>query len=665
MKFGIPGQVTAVGQPGQRGSTSLGHRGVSTTEGHDRPDDESYGRPGNTQGYHSAAEGEAPTVPTAGPPAFRTGTPNAGAVDTLLDELADIRLILQEVMPRSAIGALQREINQLGERADNCRRERVDGATVAAIQRQLAEIREALRTLRPAESLLGMARVLRQLSRKITMIGGAGDAVVLEQVEIAVVAMRNIVSHAASRAALVKLSEEVRALGAQLDDARSRADSRIFSALETRIAMLADQLQARDRSGPNVPDELKALIERLINRIELAAESFTAPARLEHLIAKLAEKLDACDAGLDQLATIEATLAELFIHIERRHAPALGRDTPPAVEALWRDVAYLRKTEKQTQDSLEVAHGTLAHVVDRLAMIETDMRGAPPHSPNALTPASAGESPSAISEAPKPPSPLDETSAPATPPATEHYTTDTHILPDRPLKPGSRETQDLDPDLSGERVIAPETAVPSPKPPSIEDCGGTSTFIAAARRAAQVASRSALMENGAAQVVSAPDDRPARQFGKLGALIGGMIIITVLGGLQVMGLLPDFSGEVEMNTTPRPAATSNEDIVPPSMPSFAGVPASASEDPRGFPVLSPVRPQLDIFRYVDGATITTRTTGQVAPGWTLEQLLEAQMTSDRWDDATSGVTATASAPARRKRPVVGPMLDLGSSRHAQ
>jgi len=80
--------------------------------------------------------------------------------------------------------------------------------------------------------------------------------------------MRSVVSHAASHAALAKQSEEVRALSAKLDQARNGADGRILSTLETRIAMLADQFQARDRSGPNVSDELKALVERLVERIE-------------------------------------------------------------------------------------------------------------------------------------------------------------------------------------------------------------------------------------------------------------------------------------------------------------------------------------------------------------------------------------------------------------
>jgi localization factor PodJL len=45
------------------------------------------------------------------------------------------------------------------------------------------------------------------------------------------------------------------------------------------------------------------------------------------------------------------------------------------LEALFHDVAQLRQTEKKTQDSLELVRGMLGHVVDRLAVIEIDMRG--------------------------------------------------------------------------------------------------------------------------------------------------------------------------------------------------------------------------------------------------------------------------------------------------
>jgi hypothetical protein len=668
MKSGIPGQIAEVGRPGHREPASLAHRDVSVAKGQDRPDDEGYRRLEGPEGYRSTGDRDARADPTAALFAFGTVTPITGAtpskqpgrvekrVDTLRNDLAEIRLILQEARPRSVIEALQRQITQLDERADQCRRTGIDAAAVAAIERRLAEIRDALRTLRPAESLLGVARVVQQLSHKIDIIAGAWDTAVLKHLEGAVAAMRSVVSHAASHAALAKQSEEVRALSAKLDQARTGADGRILSTLETRIAMLADQFQARDRSGPNVSDELKALVERLVERIErmeFIPASSAAPARLESLIAKLVEKLDACDARLDQLATIESTLAELLIHIERRQVPTLGRDAapPPAVEALSRDVADLRQTEKQTQDSLEVAYGTLAHVVDRLAMIETDMHGKPP----LATPA-----------APTAPSPLEEPATPPARPAIDHYPPDGHVLPDGPLESGSGAAYDPNSGSSVDRGILPETALRRAKPPIPEDIGGTSSFIAAARRAAQVASRSDLTENGPVPIEVGADDRSARHRGKLGALIGGTIIIMVLGVLQVMGFLLYFSGEADVSALPRTATTSSESIAPPPMPDQAlAVPVPATEDHRGVPMLSPARRQLDLFRYIDGSIITTPAPGPVVPGWTLEQLLEAQMSSERWNDATSGVAAAVSAPARRKLPVVGPALEPGPSRWAQ
>ncbi len=60
------------------------------------------------------------------------------------------------------------------------------------------------------------------------------------------------------------------------------------------------------------------------------------------------------------------------------------------MDALWRDLADLRQTERKTQDLLEFVHGTLGHLVDRLAMIETDMRGKPAPPPNAALPPQPG-----------------------------------------------------------------------------------------------------------------------------------------------------------------------------------------------------------------------------------------------------------------------------------
>ena len=436
----------------------------------------------------------------------RADVPNPAAVDTLRGDLAEIRLLLDDAAPRSDIEALQGEINELAERADESRGTGNAAAAVASIERRLTEIRDALCVLRPAESLLGMARVVQQASRKIEIIAGAWDPAVLEQLGSAVAAMRSIAAQAASPEALAKLSEEVRALGAKLDDAQRRADGRILSMLEGRVAMLVDQLQARERNGPNVPVELKALIERLIDRIErieLASERSAAPACLESLVARLVEKLDACDVRLDQLATIERALAELLTHVERWHAPALAREAAPspAVEALARHVADLRQAEEQIEDSLEVAHGTLAHVVDRLVMIEADLRGKPSQLPDTPPPAGTVVPSMAMPTAPLASLVPAERATRPEQPTIDHDPADTNVQPDRQPETGSGAVGDPNPDPSPDRSFTPEPALTRARPPIVEDSGGTSTFIAAARRAAQKESRS-----GPTQSVPAPID---------------------------------------------------------------------------------------------------------------------------------------------------------------
>ena len=185
----------------------------------------------------------------------RADVPNPAAVDTLRGDLAEIRLLLDDAAPRSDIEALQGEINELAERADESRGTDNAAAAVASIERRLTEIRDALCVLRPAESLLGMARVVQQASRKIEIIAGAWDPAVLEQLGSAVAAMRGIAAQAASPEALAKLSNEVCALGAKLDDAQRRADGRILSMLEGRVAMLVDQIQAHAGSIIASPGE--------------------------------------------------------------------------------------------------------------------------------------------------------------------------------------------------------------------------------------------------------------------------------------------------------------------------------------------------------------------------------------------------------------------------
>src|ERR1700678_692285 len=94
-------------------------------------------------------------------------------------------------------------------------------------------------------------------------------------------------------------------------------------------------------------------------------------AHLEDRIATLVKRLDASDSRLGLLEGVERGLADLLVHIEHlRSAKGEGESAaskPVAAEAIEHEVA-------RTQDSLEAVQGAVEHVVDRLAMIESDMR---------------------------------------------------------------------------------------------------------------------------------------------------------------------------------------------------------------------------------------------------------------------------------------------------
>src|SRR5581483_11754371 len=184
----------------------------------------------------------------------------------------------------------------------------------------------------------------------------------------------------ASNEALGQLAAEVRGLATKIDqvafpaDASGAAAVEALATLEKRIAHIADALETRMQSGGSVPPQLEAVIKGLsdkIERVQLSSGDTTALSHVEDRIVKLVEKLDASGARFSQLEAIERGLADLLVHLESG-APGSGR--APFVEGLQRDIA-------RTQNSLETVHGTLGAVVDRLSMIETDMRGAPPIAP--------------------------------------------------------------------------------------------------------------------------------------------------------------------------------------------------------------------------------------------------------------------------------------------
>jgi localization factor PodJL len=531
------------------------------------------------------------------------------AVETLRDDLAEIGMMLKEAMPRQAIEALESEIRSLSSRIDNERHAGADGAMMAGVERALGEVRDALHGLTPAESLVGFDQTLHGLSQKIDRIASVGqDPEALKQLEGAIVALRGVVSHVASNDALAQLSDEVRMLSTRVDQVTS---SDAFSMMEQRIAAIADALQ--QSRGVPVGDAagLETVVHSLAEKIDQLHGSRADPTAVNYLedrIMRLVEKLDASDARLDHLGAIERGLADLLIQMEgqRMSAPRGGMESHDA-DAIKRDV-------QRTQDSLEAVHGTLGHVVDRLATIEAGIRSNPQPRTAAMPERAEARADVPLAHVPLIASPAEPTlplpdmmtapsvaptqsamfqeavaETPAAPrvnpaPQLERRPIDPDLPPDHPLEPGAGRSRGSTP---AERIAASEAALENVRPPVIPDPAGKSNFIAAARRAAQAA----IVEAPPAKDKRAPEPAGDGEPGtsptsKLGGSIRKLVVgIAVLGFL--LGAAHFATTRFWPGTTPtaEPATTqaAHGESVPVAEPPRVNAPATSERQSTALP----------------------------------------------------------------------------------
>src|SRR5690606_1652943 len=211
-------------------------------------------------------------------------------------------------------------------------------------------------------------------------------------------ALRDLVSHVASSDALARLSEDVAMLAAKVDHlAANSIGQDKFAALEMRITALTAAIESREPAQAYMPAQVdlsemenavRALAER-IDRLEIPQQNYSRDfAQIESRISGLLQKLDNLDARFGRVDVVEKTLAHILTQVEQQRdmmenamrglGNAAAPTDPSAMDSIRREIADLRvghsASERRTQDSLEVVHGTLGHVVDRLAMMETDLR---------------------------------------------------------------------------------------------------------------------------------------------------------------------------------------------------------------------------------------------------------------------------------------------------
>jgi len=554
------------------------------------------------------------------------------SITAFRSELTEIRLALTEAMPRRAIESIENEVRSLARRIDDNRQSAaaIDGQALASIERALTDIREVLGSLTPAEQLAGYDEAIRNLGAKLDMILRANDDPrTVHQLESAIAALRGIVSNVASTDALARLSEDVHLLASKVDQlTRNSNHGDSFAALEQRIiASLTSALEGRDRPAVNDNSEqleaaLRALSDR-IDRMQVGSDGAAAFTHLEQRVSYLLERLEASsDHRAGNLGRVEDGLQDILRHLEKQHAAFAeladsSRNVPtpqaphPAqdsglIDLVKRELSDIRfgQTEagRHTQDSLEAVHSTLGHVVDRLAMIEGDLRTPRPASPQPepapvpiasapVFPAPIAPEPEAIAPAiaippqqkPELPNPAAtqalfaaaprdfHAAAPATepaapppmpmPPQAISEILEPHaakaarpaiapeLPPDHPLEPGTRPTGRIP--SPSERIAASEDAI-SEIPAAPRQPVSSSSFIAAARRAAQAAAaaqppeksgRAAKAGDKAAGDKAKDGKEPSTVTSKIrSVLVAASVVVIVLGTFKMAMILLDGSG---------------------------------------------------------------------------------------------------------------------------
>jgi localization factor PodJL len=563
-------------------------------------------------------------------------------------ELAEIRHAITEAMPRRAIESIENEIRSLSRRIDDTRQSGIDAQALAGIERALSEIREVLRSLTPAEQLAGYDEAIRNLGAKLDLILRANDdPSTVQQLEGAIAALRAIVSNVASNDALARLSDDVRTLSSKVDQlTRSEGNSDSFAILEQRIAALTSTLESRERPAASESTEhlegaLRALSDR-IDRMPVGNDSASAFAHLEQRVSYLLERLEAsADHRASNLGRVEEGLQDILRHIEKqqvtfaalaesKHSAAEPADAG-LIDLVKRELSDIRfsqsETDRHTQDSLEAVHNTLGHVVDRLAMIEGDLRTTriQPVAPPAETPpAPQAPPPQAAVPVAMPPQPKPELPnpaaaqapfataprefqaapaalpdvAPATPRAISEIlephaaaprpAIEPGLPPDHPLEPGTRPSgRGASP---SERIAASEDAI-SEIPAAAREKVSTSSFIAAARRAAQAAAAAAPGDKaarGPAKNSAGKAKEPSTITSKIRSLlVGASVVVIVLGTFKMAMTLLDVGGllpmpAMESSSEPPPAAAQPpaDDSAKPAMPDPAS-PSMISPTPIG------------------------------------------------------------------------------------
>jgi localization factor PodJL len=597
------------------------------------------------------------------------------ALAGLRSDLAAIARAIDEAMPRRALEALQSEVHALADRIGEGYGRGGDPAALETIERGLAGVHSALNQLTPAEGLSGFNARISELADKIDNVAAAGpDPETLRYLEAAINELRELSAGVASAEGVAAIAGDVQALGARIDHIAQTTGTTGLDSLAHRVNELTQALDTRVTEIGPLPNNLEALVKTLTDKLDRAdsgSRDQIAFDQLERQIAGLAEKIDAADQRTGNLSAIERGIQQLTLQVRaaredaattaervaRTVAADLASTLPHAsvdVSALKQDLETLHanhsESEQRTHETLEAVHDTLERLVERLTVVETDVRSderpvnmraaerPAPVAPFATMPALIPE-PAAAMPASGPP-------RPAPPMQRGERTPIAPDLPaDTPLEPGSAGRGRS----AAERIAASEAAL-GPLKREGGEVTGKANFIAAARRAAQAAANEGNASEGLRTEEHKEDETPTSLIGRFLAnrrralVLGVSALLVLYGAMQVLSIMGGSGAEA-----PRPTSSQTQPPPPTKLAAAAVAPAAPSAPA---PIVAAATPAVSPPPTAPGAQ--TPTEPLVAPTPTASLIAPMPV-------AARALPATQPAPASEPTGSVKPPMDIAAT----
>jgi localization factor PodJL len=451
--------------------------------------------------------------------------PMAGLSDALAEIAARQRELDAEIAGAQDFSRLEQQLRHITEQIETLRRpaHAADAQDFSRLEQLLQHITGQIETLRGAPQAAGapdFSRLEQQL-RHIT-----------EQIET----LRRR-AHAADTQDFSRLEQQLRHIAEQIETLRRlahAADAQDFSRLEQQLRHITEQIETlrRPADGPADVETWQAhrtALDRIESKIlDLAKKLDAADARLDSLgsiersiadlmfqlqeirdriplerveskILELTQKVEASDARLDHVGTIEQSIADLVVQLNETRAAAVEEAERAAksvageiladsgamsmeIDALKRALSEFRASQAEIDHHTEDALEVVHDTVERLLDRLATLESGVRTAARSSAEAQNARLQSSSRSGPIPAAAPETPSGPKL--APEPWPSDSDLPADHPLEPGSGAPRGRDASSAATRTDASEALTPNP---AAAEPAAKANFIAAARRAAQAA----------------------------------------------------------------------------------------------------------------------------------------------------------------------------------